>query len=159
MSGNVRTVSTTRFGLLEVGDDAMVRFPKGIPAFEDHTEWAFVGEDDSPVKWLQSLKDGDVALPVCPPHLILPSYQAKLTADDLKIIEASSEDELGIMVVLTIPGNVAEMTANLRAPLIFNYIKQLGCQVILSNEEYSVRHRVFAPGVPEASPCGGGEGS
>jgi flagellar assembly factor FliW len=138
-----RHVETSRFGLLEVGEDAVLRFPGGIPAFEDHREWAFVGEDESPIKWLQSLLDGDVALPVCPPELVFPGYRAELTREDLEIIEASSEEELGIMVVLTIPSDVSQMTANLRAPLIFNHVKRLGCQVILKNEDYSVRYKVF----------------
>ncbi|WP_040825800.1 flagellar assembly protein FliW [Thermanaerovibrio velox] len=145
----MRRFETSRFGLLEVGDDAVIRFPQGIPAFEEHKEWAFVGEDESPIKWLQSLVDGDVALPVCPPELVFPGYRAEVTGEDLEVIEASSEDELGIMVVLTIPGDVRQMTANLRAPLVFNHLKRLGCQVILKNDDYPIRYRVF--GDPEGA--------
>ncbi|MCX7827604.1 MAG: flagellar assembly protein FliW [Thermanaerothrix sp.] len=145
----IRRFETSRFGLLEVGEEAVIRFPLGIPAFEDHKEWAFVGDDQVPIKWLQSLSDGDVALPVCPPELVFPGYRAEVAQEDLEVIEASSEEELGIMVVLTIPGDVKKMTANLRAPLIFNHVKRLGCQVILKNEDYSIRHRVFGEGPEE----------
>lgn len=156
----IRQLQTSRFGLLEVGTDAVIRFPEGIPAFEDHREWAFVGDDDSPIKWLQSLSDGDVALPVCPPELVFPGYRAELEEEDLKLIEATSEEELGIMVVLTIPGEVSKMTANLRAPLIFNHVKRLGCQVILRNEDYAIRHRVFeGPQRVECEPSPLREGS
>ncbi|GAB1400812.1 hypothetical protein MASR1M66_22670 [Aminivibrio sp.] len=58
---------TSRFGLLTVSDEDILTFPKGIPGFETHRQWALAGDDDSPIKWLQSLADGDVALPVADP--------------------------------------------------------------------------------------------
>jgi flagellar assembly factor FliW len=58
----MRAIKTLRFGALQISEEDIVRFPKGIPGFADHTEWVFAGDEDSPIKWLQSLKDGDVAL-------------------------------------------------------------------------------------------------
>jgi len=61
-------IETTRFGRFTVNDEDLIHFPKGIPGFETHKKWALAGEDDSPIKWLQSLSDGDVALPVVVPY-------------------------------------------------------------------------------------------
>ena len=142
----MRTVETARFGSLEIQEDAVIRFPKGLPAFEEHREWVFVGEDESPVKWIQSLSDGDVALPVCPPSFVLEDYNARIPEEELEPLENPPVDEMALFLVLTIPASSPwDMTANLRAPLVLNHVKRLGTQVFASNEEYGVRHPVFDP--------------
>jgi len=67
---------TLRFGLLEYSEGDVLYFPKGIPGFDDHKRWLLLGDDDegNPIKWLQSLEDSDVALPVMPPEFIISKY-------------------------------------------------------------------------------------
>ena len=36
------------------------------------------------------------------------------------------------------------MTANLRAPVLFNAEKRLGCQVVMPDGPYGVRHSILA---------------
>jgi flagellar assembly factor FliW len=147
----MRAIKTLRFGVLQISEEDVVRFPKGIPGFADHTEWVFAGDEDSPIKWLQSLKDGDVALPVAPPELILADYDAKVYSEDIKEVEASSAGELALLVVITIPPDEPwEATANMRAPLVVNINKRLAKQVIVQNEEYAVAHPLFDRAAREA---------
>ncbi len=141
----MRQLETARFGTLEIADEDVVRFPLGIPAFEDHREWVFVGEDESPVKWLQSLADGDVALPVCPPGFVRGDYNARIPAEELEVLECAGKEDMAIFLVLSIPASSPwDMTANLRAPIVLNHAKRVGKQVICMNEEYSVREFVFS---------------
>ncbi len=140
----LRQMETARFGTLEVAEEDVVHFPLGIPAFEDHREWVFVGEDESPVKWLQSLADGDVALPVCPPGFVRGDYNARIPAEELELLECEGKEDMAIFLVLSIPASSPwDMTANLRAPIVLNHVKRLGTQVIAANDDYEVRHPVF----------------
>ena len=143
---SLRQLETARFGTLEVAEEDVVHFPLGIPAFEDHREWVFVGEDESPVKWLQSLADGDVALPVCPPGFVRGDYNARIPAEELEVLECAGKEDMALFLVLSIPASSPwDMTANLRAPIVLNHVKRLGTQVIAANEDYGVRHPVFPP--------------
>ncbi len=151
----MRAIKTLRFGVLQIDEEDIIRFPKGIPGFADHTEWVFAGDEDSPIKWLQSLKDGDVALPVAPPELILADYDAKVYSEDIKELEASSAGELALLVVITIPPDEPwEATANMRAPIVINVSKRLAKQVIAQNEEDAVAHPLFDEATREAMASG-----
>jgi len=141
----VRTVVTTRFGVLSVEESDIFKFPKGIPGFFDHYEWILVGEDETPVKWLQSLSDSGVALPVMPPQIALSDYNAKIIAGDLEELSVDDDGDLSTLVVVSIPPDAPwNMTANLRAPIVVNVAKRLAKQVICANDEYSMRAFVLS---------------
>ncbi|NCC62684.1 MAG: flagellar assembly protein FliW [Verrucomicrobiae bacterium] len=138
-------INTARFGHFTVNDEDVVSFPKGIPGFETHKEWALAGEEDNPIKWLQSLSDGDVALPVVVPDTIKSNYNAVLPEGSLSLIEAETVDDLALLIVVSIPpGAPWNMTANLRAPLVINHKKRIGRQIITENEEYELRVPVLS---------------
>ena len=142
----MRTVETARFGTLEIQEDAVIRFPKGLPAFEEHQEWVFVGEDDNPFKWFQSLLDGEVALPVCSPRFVDPNYRVRVSAEGLPLPGGVKEEDFTLVVVLTIPPHAPwSMTANLQAPILVDHVNRTGIQVLLPEEDYGVRHPVFPP--------------
>ena len=139
---------TSRFGLLTVNDEDILTFPRGIPGFETHYQWILAGEDDSPIKWLQSLADGDVALPVADPRIIRADYNARISEGDLVQLKAEETVDLALLLVLSIPAASAwDMTANLRAPLVIKHKKRICAQVIASNEEYEVRAFVLGEGM------------
>ncbi len=139
-----REVSTSRFGTISVEEEAVFRFPKGIPGFESHKEWVFLGDDNNPVKWMQSLSDGSVALPVAPPGVFWSRYQVRFADADLAELGAASPSDLAFLLILSIPPSAPwDMTANLRAPLVVDQVRKVAFQLISLNEEYGVRHPVF----------------
>ncbi len=136
---------TLRFGLLEYSEDDVLYFPKGIPGFDGHKRWLLLGDDDegNPIKWLQSLEDSDVALPVMPPEFIIPKYDPQLCEGDIKDLKAPL-NELCFFVVVAVPENAPwEATANVRAPIVINIAERLGKQVIGQREDYGIRHYIF----------------
>ncbi|WP_024822520.1 flagellar assembly protein FliW [Aminobacterium mobile] len=142
-----RVLETTRFGRLEVTSEAVVYFPKGLPGFEDHYEWVVAGEDENPIKWLQSVKDEDVALPVVSPLLIEKNYDPALSSEDLEALGGDAH-KLTVMVVVTVPPAAPwDMTANLRAPIVVNHEERMAKQVISGNEAYEVRTPVLPQSV------------
>lgn len=144
-------IQTTRFGDFTVNDEDVIRFPKGIPGFETHTRWALAGEDDSPIKWLQSMADGDVALPVVVPQTVKTNYNARLPEGEIAHLEAATVEDLAMLIVLSIPPAAPwDMTANLRAPIVINHKNRLACQVIAENEEYELRAFVLSDAMRES---------
>ena len=143
-------IETTRFGRFTVNDEDLIHFPKGIPGFETHKKWALAGEDDSPIKWLQSLSDGDVALPVVVPQTVKSNYNARLPEGEIALLETADVADLALLIVLSIPPAAPwDMTANLRAPVVINHKKRIACQVIAQNEEYDVRTPVLSDTIRE----------
>lgn len=143
-------LETTRFGTVSYSEDEVLFFPRGIPAFESKHSWILAGSDDSAVKWLQSLDDGSLALPVTSPDAIQPDYNARIPEDELTLIGTVNPSDLALLIVVSIPEAAPwNMTANLRAPILINLKTHKAVQVIALNEEYPIRHIVFPEDVRE----------
>ena len=144
------TVKTSRFGEVSYCDEDLLIFPRGIPAFEDNHKWILAGSDDSAIRWLQNIEDGDLALPVTSSDAVRPDYNAKVPDDELKLIGTADFSELAFLIVLSVPdGQPWNMTANLRAPILVNLKTHKAVQVIALNEEYPIRHMIFPDDVRE----------
>ena len=139
-----RTCATTRFGNVTINEDNIIRVPHGIPGFEENKDWYILGEQEHPIKWLQNLEDGSIALPIMAPHAVCTEYDAKVPDSELETIRPENVDDLVLVCVVAIPPDAPwDMTVNLRAPVVINKRLNLGCQVIALNEDYGVRHLVF----------------
>ena len=138
----------------------MLFFPRGIPAFENNHKWILAGSDDSAIKWLQNIEDGDLALPVTSPDAVRPDYNARIPEDELRLIGSVNPADLALLIVVSIPRDAPwNMTANLRAPILINLKTHKAVQVIALNEEYPIRHIIFPEDVREKMKAqnGGGE--
>ena len=141
---------TERFGEISYSQEEVLFFPRGIPAFETKFNWILVGDGDSAVKWLQSLDDPDLALPVTSPDAVQPDYNARIPEDELKLIGSVNPADLALLIVVSIPPAAPwNMTANLRAPILVNLKTHKAVQIIALNEEYPIRHVVFPEDVRE----------
>ncbi|MBQ7733620.1 MAG: flagellar assembly protein FliW [Synergistaceae bacterium] len=143
-------IKTARFGQVSYNEDDVLFFPRGIPAFESNHKWILAGSDDSAIKWLQNIEDGDLALPVTSPDAIRPDYNARIPEDELKLVGSVNPADLALLIVVSIPRSAPwNMTANLRAPILVNLKTHKAVQVIALNEEYPIRHVIFPEDVRE----------
>jgi flagellar assembly factor FliW len=137
-------VKTTRFGELEVNPTDLITFSEGLLGFEALKKYFVVDPGDSTlILWLQSTEDEKVAFPIIEPKIFKPDYIAKLLPADLNGLELESLQSARLYSILTIPGNVTEMSANLKAPVVINSAKKLGKQIVLQDSKLSVKHEMY----------------
>ena len=77
------------------------------------------------------------------PLLFKPDYTVEVTEAEVSDLEIKSEEDAVISVIITMPSNPQNMTANLKAPLIFNLTNRKGKQIILNNSAYTTRHNIM----------------
>lgn len=137
-------VKTTRFGEIEVAEADVIQLPSGLIGFPELKQYVLLDHDkESPFKWFQSLEDGAIAFVLIDPLLFNPDYVAEVTDAELTELEVGTEEDLVISVIVTVPSNPQNMTANLKAPLIFNLKNRKGKQVILNTSTYTTRHNIM----------------
>ncbi len=137
-------VKTTRFGEIEIAEDDCLTLPAGIIGFPELKRYVLLDHDqESPFKWLQSLEDGAIAFILVNPLLFKADYLVEVNEAEIADLEIRDEDDAVISVIITMPSDPQKMTANLKAPVIFNLKNRKGRQVILSNSEYTTRHNVM----------------
>jgi len=140
------SINTSRFGELYYEDVDVIIFPRGIPGFERNHNWVITGDEESVIKWLQSLDDAELALPITTPDIVMPEYNARIPDDEIELLgEIQSNDDLALLSVVSIPSAAPwDMTVNLRAPILVNVKTRRAAQVIVLNEDYPLRHLVFS---------------
>lgn len=137
-------VKTGRFGQLTVGDDEKISLAQGLLGFPEFKEFCLVDPgDDTLILWLQSLENPEVAFPLIEPKIFKPDYTAKLSAAELRELKLENINQSAVFTVLTIPEDVTQMTANMKAPLVINLKMHLARQVVLQENEYSIKHPMF----------------
>ena len=121
-----------------------LNLPSGLIGFPELKQYVLLDHDkDSPFKWFQSLEDGAIAFVLIDPLLFNPEYVAEVTDAELAELDVQTEEDLVISVIVTVPSNPQNMTANLKAPLIFNLKNRRGKQVILNTSSYTTRHNIM----------------
>lgn len=144
-------VQTTRFGEVEIPDGEVYCFPDGLLGFGAVKVYFILqNPKGGPFCWLQAVDPGSLAFVVCDPAMFLQGYQVKVRKEDLASIELEDVKDGFAMVILTVPKDPVNITANLVGPLVFNPKKRLAKQIVLTDPGLSTRHRLFADPAPGA---------
>lgn len=137
-------VKTGRFGQLTVEEEETIQITQGLLGFSDLTRYCLVDPgDETLILWLQSLENPDIAFPVLEPKIFKPDYSARLSQAELRDLKLESVSQSAVFSILTMPADVTQMTANLKAPLVVNLKAQVAKQVVLQENEYAVKHPMF----------------
>lgn len=139
-------VESRLFGELEVSGEAVVTFPSGLPGFETLRQFVVlpVPGTHGALEWLQSIEEPGVGLPLIDPSPYFVGYELQVDEADLNALGLSAVGEGVARLVVSIPADVREMTANLRAPVVFNPFQRIGRQILLFDDKLAVRAPVFA---------------
>jgi flagellar assembly factor FliW len=137
-------VQTGRFGQIEISTDEIITIPSGILGFPEEQDYCLVDSgDDTLILWLQSLTNPHLAFPVLEPRIYKNDYVVRLSASELRELRLDSIKEASVFTILTIPGNLTEMTANLKAPIVINTRSRIAKQVVLQENDQPIKHPMF----------------
>jgi flagellar assembly factor FliW len=137
-------IYTSRFGEIEVSEETVISFPGGILGFPDTKNYALLNTDDnSPLKWLQSIEDPSLAFVVTNPNLFKPDYKIDAYRKDLSDISVENAEDVLVLVIVTVPKDPAKMTANLKGPVLINTVNRMAKQLVLDNNEFEIKFKLL----------------
>ena len=127
-------VNTTRFGQIEVSQEHVILFPQGLIGFESCRHWVILPDpSNADVAWLQSISQGQVALPIMSPRKLSTEYKVNLSRRQLAPISMHTSDRVFIMTIISKTGRT--LTTNLRSPIVINMTRRLACQVVTDDAQ------------------------
>ena len=127
-------IETRRFGTLQLNTDQLFLFPQGLVGMETLRQWALLPDpQNDSVAWLQSASRGDRSIALVSPRAFFDSYRVHVTRRELECLHMKPGAELYIMT--TVSGHIGKLTTNLRAPLLLNLDRRLGCQIITNDSQ------------------------
>ena len=139
--------ATTRlFGEIEIGEEKIVTIEQGIIGFPNLNHFTLIfdseKEEKSGIMWLQSLDDGEVAIPVLVPTELMPEYNPTVNNELLEGLGSLTPENIYVLVTVTVPKDIRRISVNLKAPIIVNTDTNRGCQLIVE-DDYEVRHNIY----------------
>ena len=140
-------VETRIFGVVDIAEDKIIRFPGGIVGFPDLTDFALVhDEENGPsggIRWMQSLQETNFAMPVIDPLAVVATYNPTVEDELLKGIGELKTENTLVLVTITVPKDIKQMTVNLQAPFVINADTRMAAQVIVDSDKYPVRFPIY----------------
>nr|WP_260986952.1 flagellar assembly protein FliW [Paenibacillus terrae] len=134
-------IQTSSWGELEIAEGQIYRFPKGIPGFEEETEFALITFADSPFDYLQSTKEKELTFLLGDPFAYYPEYEFELPTADKEELQITQN--VLVRSIISLKAKVEESTMNLLAPVILNPDQRLGKQVVIHSSKYQTRHPLW----------------
>jgi flagellar assembly factor FliW len=143
---------TTRFGTLELKEEAILVFPSGILGFPEWTQYVLLDHDtDAPIKWLQCIENPDLAFVVLDPLYFKSDYQVVMGQDATAELDSREGDDVSVVTILTIPSDdPSRVTANLRGPLVMNH-RTRRCKQLVLSDDIPTRYPLFDMPAGQAS--------
>ena len=143
------TLHSTRFGRLEVPEDAVIEFPNGLIGLGGNQYALLARSEDSAFIWLHSLDDPELAVPVANPWRFFGDFELELSDDEAARIGITDADQTSVYVTVRAAEQLEDFHANLRAPILIAHGK--GHQVINQASEAPMRAPLFAGLAKEAA--------
>ena len=142
-------VRTSRFGVVEIAEDRVITFAKGLLGFPNHTRFCLLEPgQDAVVFWLQSIDDPSLAFVVTDPGLFFGDYAVPIKAEQMGELGLSSLGDAQVFVIVNKIEN--NLTGTLQGPLIVNTLARRGEQVVLAEKRWTTRHVLMQVGEPAA---------
>jgi flagellar assembly factor FliW len=135
------TFQSIRFGAVEVPEEDVIDFPLGLVGLGGRRYAIIDRNPGTGFFWLHSVEDPALGLPIVRPQQFFPDFSLRLSQEDRE--RTGVQDPASALVYVTVRAtpNPADITANLRAPLLI--VGGHGYQVLNANEQAPFRAPLF----------------
>ncbi len=145
-------VRTTRFGTVNINDDRVITFPKGLLGFPQHTRFCLLEPgEDACFFWLQSMDDPQLAFVVTDPSLFVPDYSVSIRPEQMDDLGLKALEEAQAFVIVNKVDRT--LTGNLQGPLVINTKTRQGEQLVLAEKRWTTRHTLVQLGAGIQAPA------
>lgn len=140
-SAGEQTLVSAAFGTLMVPEGAMMHFVAPLWGFPEHDTFALLPAAREGLWWLLSASDPALTFLVADPFITDPGYALDINDADERMLGLESPTEALALVLVAFPSGPDEgITANFRAPIVFNLAERTVLQVVSRNDSHDMRH-------------------
>lgn len=143
-------VVTTRFGTVDIAEDRVITFPRGLLGFQQQQRYCLLQpNDDACFFWLQCIDEPGLAFVVADPAQFFPDYSVPVRPEQMQDLRLNSLDDSQVFVIVNKVGNT--LTGNLQGPLVINTLERIGEQMVLAEKKWTTRHELLRLEKPAAA--------
>ncbi|MBQ4270604.1 MAG: flagellar assembly protein FliW, partial [Clostridiales bacterium] len=135
------------FGEVEISDEKILTFENGIIGFPDLKHFTLIHDEekgtDAGIRYFQSIEEPGFAMPVMNPLMVCETYNPQVSEELLSDLGNLSDENIVVLVTVTVPTDLTKMTVNLQGPIIINSDEKKGAQIIVEGNDYPVRFPIY----------------
>ena len=140
-------IKTKIFGDVEISDDKILTFEDGIIGFPDLKHFTLIHDEekgkDAGIRYFQSIEEPAFAMPVMNPLMVCEDYNPQVSEEFLSSLGNISDENIVVLVTVTVPTDLTKMTVNLQGPIIINSDEKKGAQIIVEGNDYPVKFPIY----------------
>jgi flagellar assembly factor FliW len=145
-------VRTTRFGNVEIAEDRVINFQKGLLGFSEYKRYCLLEPaEDSAFFWLQSLEDPALAFVVTDPSFFVAEYSVPIRSEQMGELGMSRLEDAQVFVIVNKVDQT--LTGNLQGPLVVNTLSRNGEQFVLAEKRWTTRHPLVSLSKSSGTPA------
>ncbi|MGA1847547.1 flagellar assembly protein FliW [Deferribacter abyssi] len=138
-------LDSKKVGKIVYREEDLITMVSPFLGFPDLHDFLLLEDDNYvPFMWFHSVEDPNVAFVVLPIKSFFKEFNPKIPKRELKILQATSFDEITFFGIVVVPENPREATINLRAPLAINLNKKIAKQIILDDDKWQIKTPLFS---------------
>ena len=139
-------VQTKFFGEIDLPEEKIVTLERGLIGLEQYKKYTILYDcekEEANISWFQSVEEPTLALPVIKPWLVKEDYDQVVEDELLTGLGDLTEENLVILLTMTVPEDIKQMSVNLMAPIIINADTRKGTQIVVENADYEVKYKIY----------------
>lgn len=139
-------VKTKFFGEVNLPEEKIITLDRGLIGLEEYKKFTILydcDKEESNISWFQSVEEPTLALPIIKPWLVKEDYNPIVEDELLNHIGELTEENLVILLTMTVPEDITQMSVNLKAPIVINADTRKGAQIIVENQDYEVKYKIY----------------
>ncbi|SER83237.1 flagellar assembly protein FliW [Lachnobacterium bovis] len=142
---------TRVFGTVDIADEKIITMETGMIGLPLFKKFALIFDEEkakeeekeaTSIMWLQSLDDPETAFPVMVPQTVIPDYNPKVNDEILAPLGELTAENTYILVTVTVPSEIEDLSINLKAPIIINADTHKGVQIIVE-DDFPVKFKIY----------------
>jgi len=131
-------------GRVPYSPEDVIFFPQGLLGFLKFKKYLVVKEEGfRPFVWMVSVEAPEVGFLLAEPMRFCRDYVPNITKRDLNELLAENPQSLEMYSIVTVNQDPHLATANLSGPILVNQEKKIGKQLVLLDDRYSTKHRIY----------------
>ncbi len=140
-------ILTKVFGEVEIAEEKILEFPNGIIGFPELKHFTLIHDEeqgtDAGIRYLQSLEEPAFAMPVMDPLIVKKDYDPQVNDELLSNLGNLTEDNILVLVTVTVPSDLTKMSVNLQGPIVINSEERNAAQIIVDSGEFPVKFYIY----------------
>lgn len=140
-------INTRVFGEVDIEEEKIITFEKGIIGFPELKRFTLIYDEEkgtnAGIRFLQSVEEPNFAMPVMDPLLVKEDYNPTVEDELLASLGKLDAEDLLVMVTVSIPSDLTQMSVNLQGPFVINAKERKACQIIVDSDKYPVKFPIY----------------